>query len=121
FGELTAADALRLEQGAVAGVDVLQLAVGHERAELLMVGIEQLVINDFGEDAFLLGQPLQFVELGERKDRRLLDQYVLACFDCRLSGVATKTKSTPCLSSRPIESGSLKLSKRAMRSPADWR
>ena len=35
---------------------MLQDAVGDERAELLVVGIEQLVVDDFGEDAVIDGE-----------------------------------------------------------------
>jgi DNA-binding GntR family transcriptional regulator len=44
-----------------------------------------------------------------------------AASKCRSSGVATQTKSTPCLRSCPIESGSLKLWNEPIRDPAAWR
>ena len=56
LGELAAGDALRLEQRAVAVVDVLQLAVGDQRAQFLVVGIEQLVIDDLGQHAACCGR-----------------------------------------------------------------
>ena len=53
LGELAAADRLRLQQRAVAVVDVLQHAVGDVRAQLLVVGVGELVIDDLGQHAVL--------------------------------------------------------------------
>ena len=79
LGELAAADRLRLQQRAVAVVDVLQHAVGDERAQLLVVGVGELVIDDLGQHA-VLARPARCSSSSscERQDRRLLDQDVLA-------------------------------------------
>ena len=104
LGELAAADALGLQQRAVAVVDVLQLAVGDQRAQLLVVGIEQLVIDDLGQHVLLPGQlararrarpataPTAFRSARACRPASA----ALAAAKCRSSGVATQTKSTPC-------------------------
>jgi hypothetical protein len=50
LGELPLGDALGLQEGAVAVVDVLELAVVDERAELLVVGVAELVVDDLRQD-----------------------------------------------------------------------
>jgi hypothetical protein len=62
FGELPAADGLGFEQGAVAIVDVLKDAIEDVGPQLLVVGVGELVVDDLGEDAFLLSERLQRVE-----------------------------------------------------------
>ena len=61
LGELLAGDQFRLQQRAVAVIDVLQLAVGHQRAEFFVVRIEQLVVDHLGQHLLLLGQALELV------------------------------------------------------------
>ena len=56
LGELAAADRLRLQQRAVAVVDVLAARRRRQRAQLLVIGVEQLVIDDLGQHALLAGR-----------------------------------------------------------------
>ena len=86
FGELPAGDAVRLQQRAIAVVDVRQLAVDDQRAQLFVIGIEQLVIDDLGQHLLPPGQRDQLVQLGQRQDRRLFDQHVLAGLERRPGG-----------------------------------
>ncbi len=107
LGKLRPGNLLGLQERAVAVVDVRQNAVVDERAELLVIGIEQLVINDLGQHLLAAGDRLQFVELPERQHGRLFDQHgasrprapARAASKWRSSGVATQTKSTPAASS----------------------
>jgi hypothetical protein len=48
---------------AVAVVDVRQDAVGHVRAQLLVIGVGQLVVDDLGQHAFAARQLDQAVQL----------------------------------------------------------
>ncbi len=59
-------------------IDVRQDAVGDERAQLLVVRVEQLVIDDLGEHSVVACQSYQLVELRQMQDRRLFHQEVLA-------------------------------------------
>ncbi len=49
-----------------------------ERPQLFVVRIEQLVIDDLGQHLAVAGKLLERVEFGERQDRRLFEQQVLA-------------------------------------------
>ena len=78
LGELLAGDRLRFEERAVAVVDVLEHAVGDQRPQLFVVRIEQLVVDDLGQDALLLSQRHQFIEFLQRQHRGLFDDDMLA-------------------------------------------
>ena len=80
LGKLRARDLLGLQQGAIAAIDMAQDAIRDEGAQLLVIGIEQLVIDDLGEYTVLLGQLRQGVQLREVQYRRLFDEQMLACF-----------------------------------------
>ncbi len=56
LGELAAADAFGFQQRAVAVVDVPQHAVDDVRAQLFMIGIGQLVIDDLGQHGLLASE-----------------------------------------------------------------
>ena len=78
LGELPAADRLRLEERAVAVVDVPQDAVVVQGAELFVVRVRELVVNDFRECAGSRGRGDEFVEFGEAQDRGFFDEGVFA-------------------------------------------
>ncbi len=78
LGELLAADRLRLQQRAVAVVDVPQDAIDDVGPQLLVIGIGELVIDDLGQHALLPSEGLQFIEFLQAQDGGLLDQDVLA-------------------------------------------
>ena len=60
---------------------MLELAIGNQRPELLVIWIEQLVIDDFCQHAFLSRQPIELVQFCKRQNRRLFDQHVFARFE----------------------------------------
>ena len=62
FGELAAADRLRLQERAVAVVDVPKRAVDDMRAQFLVIGVAELVVDDLGEDVVPLRRALQFIQ-----------------------------------------------------------
>src|SRR5262249_24941734 len=84
---LAAADLLRFQQGTVAVVDVPQHAIDDVSPQLLVIGIEQFVIDDPGQQAPAAGQRLELVELIQGEDRGLLDEDVLACLQGRPGGL----------------------------------
>ena len=61
FGKLPARDCFWFQQVAVPVVHMAKFTVGNERLQLLVVGIKQLVINNFGKHFFASGQLNQFV------------------------------------------------------------
>ena len=117
LGELPAADRLRLQERAVAVVDVLQDAVGDVRPQLLVIGIGELVVDDLGEHAVRFGEALKLVEFLKRQDGRLLDQDVLAGLEgqpCRLEVAVVGRGDADgvdagCRAGRPTASGPAKL------------
>ena len=58
FGKLTIADLFRLEQRALAVVDMPVNSIDNMSAEHLVIGVGQLVIDDLGEHAMLASQVL---------------------------------------------------------------
>lgn len=60
---------------------MLQDVVVNERPQLLVIGVEQLVVDRFGEHALFVRQPDQFVQFLQLEDRRLLDQQVRPRFE----------------------------------------
>ncbi len=78
LGELIAADRFRLQQGAITVVDVSEDAVEDVGAQLLVVGVGQLVVDDLGEDVVLPREGNQLIQLRQAQHGRLLDQDVLA-------------------------------------------
>ena len=53
-------------------------AIDDQLAQFLMIGIEQLMVDDLGQDSFFARQAAKLVELSQRQHRRLFDQYMLA-------------------------------------------
>src|SRR5262249_23604196 len=78
LGELLPTNLLGFQQGAIPIVDVLEDAVDHVSAQLLVVGVAELVVDKLCKDPVLPGQRVQRVQLQQPEDRRLLDQDVLA-------------------------------------------
>ncbi len=78
LGELPAADRFRLQQGAITVVDVPQHAVQDVGAQLLVVGVGQLVVDDLRQHLMPLGEGGQHVQLLKTQHRRLLDEDVFA-------------------------------------------
>ena len=103
LGELPARNRFRFEQSAVAVVDVLQDTISDQRPHFLVIGVEQFVIHDLGEQVFLAGNRLQLIQFLQFQNRRLLNQQMSSGFQdvffaaskCRSSGVATQAKSSP--------------------------
>ena len=61
FGKLSTGNGFGFQQVAVPVVHVAKFTVSNERLQLLVVGIKQLVINNFGKHFFAPGQLNQFV------------------------------------------------------------
>src|SRR5207249_9678962 len=84
LGELAAADLLRFQKRAITVVDMSQHPVGNVRAELLVVRVGELVINDLGEYAVLSGNRVQLIELLQPEHGRLFDENMLGCLQREL-------------------------------------
>src|SRR5207237_1139390 len=78
LGELLPGDLPGLQQRAVTVVDVLQHPVDDVSAELLVIGVGQLVVDHSRQYAPCPSQFLQLVQFLQPQDRRFLDQDVLA-------------------------------------------
>ena len=87
LGELLAADRFRLQQGAISVVDVAQHAVHDMGAQLFMIGVGQLVVDDLGEDALAAGEGVEFIQFLQTQHRRLFDEDVLAGCQRQAGGV----------------------------------
>ena len=68
-------------------IDVSQFSVDHQRAKAFVIGIEQLVIDYFGQHLPGLGDLLELVQFRQGEHRRFFDQDVFSGLEGQASGV----------------------------------